>query len=808
MRESTSMRAARAVARTVTLALAIAAAGLSRSSLAAPEEAPVKNPRAGDALAIVEGGSAFRLACALCHGLDARGGARGPDLVSGPLVHGDSDAALFATITEGVPGTEMPPAFLKAEEVWAVVAYLRTLTPMAAPPPAGDRAAGEKLFFGEAACARCHMIDGRGGRLGPDLSRIGAARPAAIIAENIRTPSQHVSTGYETVTAVTRQGKTITGVRRNEDTFSLQLMDAAEAIHLLQKDELREVAYPEASLMPDYPEALLDSGKLRDLVAYLASLRGDRPAGAAPSSSGTGMVRPERLLAATSEPAHWLTYSGDYAGWRYSRLAQIDKGNVQKLGLGWVFQPGMPGKLETTPLVVDGLMFVTGPDNHVWALDPRAGRAIWHYQRRLPEKLLACCGRVNRGLAALGDRLFLATLDAHVVALDAKTGSVLWDVEAADYRLGHSFTLAPLAVKDKIIVGVAGGEYGIRGFIDAYEAQTGRRAWRFYTIPGPGERGYETWEGDSWKTGGAPAWLTGTYDAELNLTYWGIGNPGPDAYGSEREGDNLYSDSVVALDVDTGALKWHFQYTPHDVHDWDATQIPVLVDRDWGGRPRKLLFHANRNGFFYVLDRSSGELLLAKPFARVNWAKEIGPDGRPVVVPGTDPTPEGTDVCPGVAGATNFMSPAYSPQTGLLYVATREQCDRLFASLQAYRPGGIFWGSAFMGIPGEKEWGALRALDPETGTRKWEFRYQSPPWGGALATSGGLVFAGDMEGYVMALDAATGKLLWRTATGGAVFASPMSYAVEGRQFVALAAGGALFAFALPEPPLRPDAPAR
>jgi alcohol dehydrogenase (cytochrome c) len=784
--------------------------GLASSWLAAgaPDEAPVKNPRAGDPVAITEGGALFRIACAACHGPDARGGGRGPDLVSGPRVHGDTDAELFATITKGVPGTEMPAAWLSPEEVWGVLVYLRTLSAEAAPPPRGDRAAGEKLFFGSAACAGCHMVQGRGGRLGPDLSRIGAARPAATISEHIRTPSKQVSKGYETVTAVTRAGTTVTGVRRSEDTFSVRVMDAAETIHLLQKDELRELAYPKTSLMPDYPESILGRAQLDDVVAYLASQRGSSATSVVPASSGPGMVPAARVAAASSEPASWLTYSGDYRGWRYSRLSQIDTRNVSRLGLRWVFQSGVAGKLETTPLVFDGLMFVTGPDNHVWALDPRTGRAIWHYQRRLPEKVTLCCGRVNRGLAALGDRLFLATLDAHVVALDAKTGSLLWDVEAADHRLGYSFTLAPLAVKDKIIVGVAGGEFGIRGFIDAYDAQTGRRAWRFYTIPGPGEPGHESWEGDSWKTGGAPAWLTGTYDAESNLVYWGIGNPGPDAYGDEREGDNLYSDSVVALDVDTGALKWHFQYTPHDVHDWDATQIPILVDREWGGRPRKLLLHANRNGFFYVLDRTSGEFLLAKPFARVSWAKEIGPEGRPIVLPGTAPTAEGNDVCPGIAGATNFMSPAYSPQTGLLYVATREQCDRVFASPQRYRPGGVFWGSAFMGIPEEKEWGALRALDPQAGALKWEFRYYSAPWGGVLATSGGLVFAGDMEGYAMALDAATGSPLWRMATGGAVFGSPMSYAIEGRQYVVLAAGSALFAFGLPEVAALPGAAAR
>lgn len=525
---------------------------------------------------------------------------------------------------------------------------------------------------------------------------------------------------------------------------------------------------------------------------------------------GVGSVRAQvtyqRLLQAAEEPQNWLTYSGDYAGQRHSRLDQIRASNVQHLAVQWVFQSEARGKFETTPLVVDGVIYVTAQDNYAYALDPRTGRTIWRYRRELPEKLRACCGQVNRGFAVLGDKLFLATLDAHVVALDAKTGNVLWDVEAADYSKGYAFTLAPLVVKDKVIVGVAGGEFGIRGFIDAYEAETGKRAWRFYTIPGPGEPGHETWEGDSWKHGGAPAWVTGTYDPELNLTYWGIGNPGPDAYGEEREGDNLYSDCVVALDADTGELRWYFQFTPHDVHDWDATQVPVLLDLEFGGRPRKLLVQANRNGFFYVLDRTNGEFLFAKPFGRVTWAKEIGPDGRPVVLPNTNPTENGNYVCPGVSGVTNWMSPSYNPKTGLFYVAAREQCDVYYSSPQTYREGLVYWGSSFQPASDEKEWGALRAIDPRTGIMKWEFRYYSAPWAGTLSTAGGLVFSGDMEGYVIAVDARTGKKLWHFQTGAEIFAAPMTYSLHGKQYLAIPSGAALFTFALPDSLLEKEAP--
>ena len=516
------------------------------------------------------------------------------------------------------------------------------------------------------------------------------------------------------------------------------------------------------------------------------------------TDTGWAQVTYQQLREATNNPQNWLTYSGDYTGQRHSGLEQIDTANVKHLAPQWIFQSEARGKFETTPLVIDGVMYVTAQDNLAYGLDARTGRMIWRYRHPLPEELPTCCGKVNRGFAALGDKLFMATLDAHVLALDAKTGNVVWDVEVADYRKGYAFTLAPLAVKDKIIVGIGGGEFGIRGFIDAYDAETGKRAWRFYTIPGPGEPGHETWEDDSWKTGGAPAWMTGTYDPELNLIYWGIGNPGPDLFGEEREGDNLYSDCVVALDADTGELKWYFQFTPHDVHDWDATEIPVLVDLEFQGKLRKLLIQANRNGFYYVLDRTNGEFLLATPFARQTWAKEIRPDGRPVVLPGSEPTPDGKYVCPGLSGATNWMSPSYNPQTGFLYVAVREQCDIYFSSEQPYREGVFFFGSAFQPAADEKQWGALRALDPRTGELKWEFKYFSAPWAGTLSTAGGLVFAGDMEGYILAVDAQTGTDLWHFQTGAPIVASPMTYLLDGKQHVAIPAGSTLITFALPD----------
>ena len=514
--------------------------------------------------------------------------------------------------------------------------------------------------------------------------------------------------------------------------------------------------------------------------------------------TGRAQVSYDRILKANGEPRNWLTYSGDYNSWRYSGLEQINASNAGNLALQWAFQTADLGQFETTPLVIDGVLYGTGQDNRAFALDARTGRTIWRYQRRLPDKVLACCGMVNRGFAALGEHLFMATLDGHVLALDMKTGNVIWDVEAADYRQAYVFTVAPLVVKDKIIVGVAGGEYGVRGFIDAYYADSGKRAWRFYTVPGPGEPGHDSWAGDSWKTGGAPAWITGSYDPELNLIYWPTGNPSPSNNGAERRGDNLYSNSMLALDADTGKLKWHFQFTPHDLHDYDSTQIPVLVDATWQGQPRKLLLQANRNGFLYVLDRTNGKFLSAKPFfPRLNWAKEIGSDGRPVVMPGSDPTSEGTRTCPGALGATNWFSPSYSPQTGLLYVAAAEECDIFTNAPQKYHEGHDFLGSVYVPASGEKAWGALRAFDPFTGQRKWEFKYFTPPNGGALSTAGGVVFAGDSDGNFVALDARSGKDLWHIQLGAAIYSSPIAYALNGRQYVVIPAGGTLFAFALP-----------
>ena len=516
------------------------------------------------------------------------------------------------------------------------------------------------------------------------------------------------------------------------------------------------------------------------------------------AAPGVAQVSYERILDAASEPGSWLMYSGSYGAQRYSMLDQIHRDNVDQLQVAWSYQVRSTQKFEVSPLVVDGVMYITEAPSDATALDLRTGRPLWSYRRSLPQGIVTCCGQVNRGVALLDDQVFLGTVDAHLVALDARTGRVRWDVEVAEHTEGYSITVAPLALNDKIIVGISGGEYGIRGFLDAYDPKTGERLWRFWTVPGPGEPGHDTWSGDSWERGGAPTWVTGAYDPELNLLYWGTGNPGPDFIGEVREGDNLYSESLIALDPDTGELKWYFQFLPHDLHDYDSTQIPVLLDAEFGGEPRKLLLFPNRNGFYYVLDRVTGEFLVGKQFARQTWAFGLDENGRPIENPASVPSREGALVYPDDDGAANWYSPTYSPQTNLIYQNVREKGATYYLADATYEPGKIYMGASRRTVTGEDPKGFLRALDPLRGDLVWEIEVHSPPWAGLMSTAGGLVFSGTMEGDFFAADAQTGDVLWRFQTGGPIYANPISYLSEGRQFITIAAGSALFNFALPE----------
>lgn len=522
----------------------------------------------------------------------------------------------------------------------------------------------------------------------------------------------------------------------------------------------------------------------------------------------------ERLVQAAQEPQNWLTYAGSYASTRYSALDQIATTNARNLELTWAYQGAVMGGWQTSPLVVDGVMYLTQRPNDVVALDARTGRVFWIYQYQVDPNHKGCCGANNRGLAILGDTLFMGTLDAHLVAIDAKSGRPLWKTRVAEMKSAYSLTLAPLVVKDKVIVGTGGGDRGIRGFVAAYDAKTGKEVWRFYTVPGPDEPGHESWRGETWKSGGGSIWLTGSYDPSVNLTYWGVGNPGPDWNPDQRPGDNLYTDSVIALDADTGKLRWHFQFTPNDAYDYDAVQTPVLVDAPVGGTPRKLMLWANRNGFFYVLDRTDGKFLLGRPFVKVNWASiELDSNGRPLQTP----QPPGMPTWPGNQGGTNWYSPSFSPRTGLLYVSAWEDYASIFRKQTAeHVDGQAFHGGGFdphvpvpgaPGMPGLlrgpiNNWteaagrGAVLALEMKTGERKWTFNMTDVTVAGILTTAGDVLFTGTRDGYVVTLDARTGALLWKVNLGAPVVSAPITYQVNGRQYVSVISGMSLSTFAL------------
>ena len=393
------------------------------------------------------------------------------------------------------------------------------------------------------------------------------------------------------------------------------------------------------------------------------------------SMSAFGQVPFERILNADKEPGSWLTYSRNLQGHRFSPLTEITPATIGRLKVKWAYQFPNPNN-EVSPIVADGIMYITGP-NSAAALDAKTGRTLWKWKRPIPADYRNVgFGRVNRGPAILDDKLYVATLDCYLVALDIKSGVERWSVKVDNYKTGYSMTVAPLAIRGKVVVGVSGGEAGIRGFVDAYDAKTGKQAWRFWTVPSAGEPGIDTWAGESWKTGGGSTWVTGAYDPDLNLVYWGVGNPGPDWNGDGRAGDNLYTCSMVALDAETGRKRWHFQFTPHDTHDWDSTHVPVLFEAEIGGRKRKLLGNANRNAFYYVLDRETGEFLSGRPYAKQTWAQGLTENGRPLVIPNTEPSEKGTLVYPNLNGATVWFSPSYSPRTGV-----ESACRRAVSSI-------------------------------------------------------------------------------------------------------------------------------
>jgi alcohol dehydrogenase (cytochrome c) len=676
--------------------------------------------------------------------------------------------------------------------------------------PRGDAARGKALYEANK-CADCHRLGQSGSRVGPDLSAVGDTRTPEQLSRAIVAPDDEVLPENRSVRIVSKDGTTAVGRILNQDAFSIQMLTSAERLESYERSELREQAIIQNGLMPSY-DGKLGSQEVTDIVRYLASWQ---PADSAPATSPAKSTTHERIVNAEREPQNWLTYGGNYSSHRFSTLDQITRDNVGRLALKWTWRPKYLDKMETTPIVVDGVMYVV-QNSEVVAMDAATGRAFWTYRYRVPPESNAYL-MVVKGVAFWEDRVFWATYDGHLIAIDAKTGKEIWNKTVFNYKDGLQFNVAPLVVKDMLILGPATNEFGVNCWVAAFDVRTGKEIWRFKTVAEPGEPGHETWPGDSWQHGGAPIWVTGSYDPDTNLTFWGTGNPNPGWNGGPRNpGDNLYGDSVVALDADTGKLKWHYQFTPNDEFDWDSVQVPVLATIDWQGKPRKVMLWANRNGFFYGLDRRNGEFLFAKAFVKQNW--NIGFDnGRPVKAPGAKPTPEGTVIFPGTQGGTNWYSPSFSPHTGLFYVSVWDNYSAVstYAEVAPWKPYTKYTGRAPRGAGSgrgaagagggrasaanrtEAEgYGAVRALDPKTGERKWEFKMVDYTEAGVLTTASDLLFSGGREGHFFALDARDGTLLWRANLGGTVASGPMTFAVDGKQYVAVAADNTLYVFGL------------
>ena len=746
---------------------------------------------------LVEAGRArFNIRCAGCHGQDGLGGERAPAIANGSRLGLDNDKALRNLIQHGMADKGMPAFTVPPNELNQLTAFaLSRMQPLAKTALSGDAKAGAALFFGKAGCAQCHMIWGKGSLNGPDLTEAARKLTLAQMETALLKPTVGAG-GYQVATVKSAKGESLRGFIRNESSADIQMQSLDGRLHLLSKNDVARIDREPKSIMPAWTGSRDD---MRDLIKFLQAAPDMRSGGAEPKAvpggiAWEGIVKPKA--------GDWPSYHGQLSGNRYSALSQITQSNVRGLAPQWLFAvPGQGSQsLEGTPVVVDGVMYVTRV-NSVIALDARNGRTIWHYSRPASKNLVGdAAGGINRGVAVLGDRVFVVTDNAHLLALHRVNGALLWDSEMADTRKHYGATSAPLVVGDLVISGLSGGDEGIRGQLNAFNVKTGAHVWRFWSIPEKPDPVTGDWTGRALEHGCGATWLTGTYDSETGSLIWPIGNPCPDFNGDERKGDNLFTDSVVALDPRTGKLKWHYQFTPHDLHDWDATETPMLVDATFQGAPRKLLLQGNRNGFFYVLDRTDGKFLSASAFVKkLTWAKKIGPDGRPVLAEGWQPTTEGALICPSMEGASNWMSTAYHPGTGLFYLAALERCNVFSKNKEWWKQGQSFYGGSARPVTAEAPRKYIRAIDPQTGKIAWEYEQTGAgeTWGGVLATAGGLVFFGDDDGSFGALDAKSGKRLWRFPLNARWHASPMTYAIDGKQYVAVAMNASIIAFALP-----------
>jgi PQQ-dependent dehydrogenase (methanol/ethanol family) len=755
----------------------------------------------------------FETNCAACHGAGASGGDRAPALRDNPDLR-KLDVTGIGNIIRSGTSRGMPSfGTLPDQDVLRLAQWLRSMNQSAlTAAPAAQIADGKSFFFGAGRCSQCHMVRGLGGTNGPDLSDLAVRSKLTDIEKWLDNPSSQLGVhslavcptwafcpdfSWAVADVTLRSGETLRGFNRKQTEHELQLQSFDGKLHLLDASEYTAVRQEKQSYMPPLNA---DPTQRRDLLAFLSSLSGIEAGPVQGDPAPIARADIEGTL--HPQPGDWSTYNGNLNGNRYSPLDGINTANVSRLQPQFIFSPGGTG-LEGTPVVMDGVMYVTG-NPQTCAIDARTGSSTWCTPRTngLGSKGAASPGSKaqtaepkgpNRGVALLGDRVFYVSDDAYLVCLNRLTGAVMWSQALPERGAAGKYygSTAPLVVGDLVISGVAGGDAPMRGFIAAFHATTGQLAWRFYTIPGPGESAAKTWSGRALPTGGGATWIPGSYDTETGTLYWAVGNPYPDTDPDQREGVNLYTDSVVALDAATGKLKWYFQFTPGDTHDWDATEPFLLVDTEFHGKPRKLLLTAQRSGVFYVLDRTNGQFLLAKPFVKkITWASGFRADGTPILLPNQKPTLEGEKTCPGVRGATNWYSTAFDPNTKLFYVMAAEDCG-------IYRKVGRLWDNN----PDPSEIGtrSVRALDIQTGDLVWEKLLTGPQetnYTGVLATAGGLVFHGETGGDFAAVDGKIGKTLWTFRSNDSWRASPMTYMVNGRQYVAGSVGENVIAFAL------------
>lgn len=740
------------------------------------------------AQSVAAGRARYENLCIGCHGQDGAGTEHAPKLSDNADLRGKPLDRIHGIIAAGFPAAGMPPfSGLPAKQVDELAAYVLSLNQSASEAEgSGDVAAGKAYFQGEGRCASCHMVHGMGSSTGPDLSDVGSRLSVPALHAALTAPDLNITPGYELATVVTKAGgRTVRGYLRNQTNYDIHLQDLSGAFHLLPLSQVRSVTRDaHAAMQP----VTLPPVEMANLEAYLGSLAGVEP-GPLPSRNpvatpGANAIEYDGIL--HPKVGNWPSYNGLLSANRYSALTAINKGNVKGMALAWIAPMPQLG-LEATPLVVDGILYFSG-QNQAYAMDATTGRTIWRWYRPPTTGLVgdASVG-TNRGPAIFRDKVFITTDNAHLIAINRVTGKTVWEMVMPEEKQKYGSTVAPMILNDTVIGGVSGGDWGIRGFVVCYDAETGKMLWRHWTLPGPGEPGIETWGKDWPALAGGSTWLHGSYDPDSDTLFWPTGNPWPDSDDRTRPGDNLYTNSILAMNPHTGTVKWYFQFTPHDTADRDAVEPPVLVNTTFQGKPKKLLLHADRNGFFYVFDRTNGKLLLTRPFVkRINWATGLDANGRPILAnpPMTMPTKQRK--CPD--NASNWSSTVFSPTTHWYYFMAIEACGDPKAA------------------PGTKEAQGLqqrfvRAIDIETGDIKWEIAQPGPlvlkTWSGVLGTASGIIFYADPNGAFVAADERTGTILWHYDTNVGMKGPPMTYAVNGKQYVAVTAGSVLLSFALP-----------